>query len=296
MTEKLQRRFAATGNFDGVHSGHKLFINELKKRSKELGLTPTIFTFSNHPLSLVAPERAPGMLMSTERKVEELNLLGVETVLMPFDDNIRMLSAYEYMKMLHDRYGVCAMMIGHDNTFGHDREATYSDFEKYGDELDIKIYAAPCLPGVSSSDVRKAVKAGDMELAHTLLGRYYELEGNVEHGRHLGTCIGFPTVNLCIDSSRLLPLPGVYAAKAILCNSEIYPAVVNIGSRPTVEKTIAPIKTEAHLIGFSGDLYDTNVIIQLVSFIRNERKMSSLDELKAAIKADCASACSILEK
>lgn len=279
------RRGVTVGTFDGVHRGHQLVVETLASESARRGLRPLVVTFEPHPLCVVAPDRAPGLLSSTEARVASLSEMGAEVSLVGFTPEIRRMTAREWMQSLSECYGAELLMVGYDNKFGSDgRTMTFDDYRRLGAEYGIEVLEAPVEAGVSSSAVRRAVTEGRMELAADLLGRRYRIEGRVGHGRQMGRQLGFPTANLQTESELLLPATGVYAALAFV-GHERYDAVVSVGYAPTVTDGMK-LSIEAHLIGFEGDIYDRELALEFVSKIRDEKKFGGLEELKAEISKD----------
>ena len=279
------------GTFDGVHRGHRLVLDTLKTEAAKRGLQPVAVTFDRHPLELIAPHRAPGNLTSTERKSELIRREGVEPLILPFNEKLRGMRAYEWLDYIHRKYGVRLLVAGYDNTFGSDGiDMSIADYKAMGDAIGIEVIAATEEEGVSSSAVRKAVKRGDIANATALLGHRPELEGRVAPGFHIGKDIGFPTANLQVSSRSVLPAAGVYAAAAYIEDAEEgIPAMVNIGVRPTFEGTDSEsthLTVEAHIIGIEEDLYGKKVRLEFAGRLRDEKKFSSVDELVDQLKKD----------
>lgn len=293
------RRMAVVGMFDGVHLGHCFLLGSLKEEARRRGLSPIAVTFSNHPLEIIAPAKAPLLLTGCDEKRALLCGEGVETVVIPFDSCLRDTSSADFLDMLKRDYGVEAMLLGFNNRFGHDAPRDFEAYCRLGSDCGVEIVRAPEFQAegmkVSSSEIRRLISAGDVAGASRLLGRPYSVAGTVGHGHAIGRTIGFPTANLQVDSRRLLPAEGVYAAEAQLPDGERRGAVVNIGRRPTVEgNNDAPLSVEAHIIGYSGDLYGSPLTLSFVARIRSERKFSSLAALKAGIAADLRAATDLL--
>lgn len=285
------RKAITIGTFDGVHRGHQLVLATLKKEAEKRGLQPVAITFDRHPLELVAPNRAPGNLMSTERKAEWIRREGVEPLILPFTEQLRRMRAYEWLDYIHRKYDVTLLVAGYDNTFGSDGiDMSIADYRDMGDSIGIEVIAAPEEEGVSSSAVRKAVKAGEIRKAKSLLGHLPEIEGKVMPGFHVGSEIGFPTANLQIGQRFALPARGVYAALAYVDNSSPgKAAMVNIGYRPTflgTAKESGQLTVEAHIIGADEDLYNRMIRLEFVDKLRDEQKFGSVDELIAQLEKD----------
>lgn len=279
------RKIVTTGTFDGVHKGHREVLDFMKERGAALGLSPAVVTFGRHPLEVISPERAPKLLMTPDDRDAALSSLGVEVVRLAFDESLRRLTAAQWLRRMH-RAGVEEVVVGYDNTFGCDgRSLRMEDYFRLGRAEGIAVEEAPLLPGVSSTLVRDALAQGRVEDAARMLGRPYVLTGTVVHGRHLGHKLGFPTANVDCGSRLAIPAPGVYAADVVLPYGALRKAVVNIGSRPTVDNG-SDISVEAHIPGFSGDLYGKTVSLRFLRRLRDEHRFGSLDELQAAIRAD----------
>lgn len=279
------------GTFDGVHRGHRIVLDTLKEEAARRGLRPVAITFDRHPLELVAPERAPGNLTSATRKSELIRSEGVEPLILPFTEQLRCMRAYEWLDHIHRKYDVKLLVAGYDNTFGSDGlDMSIADYKAMGDAIGIEVISAPEEEGVSSSAVRKAVKSGDIARASALLGHRPELEGQVAPGFHVGSDIGFPTANLQVAAQAVVPAPGVYAALAFIEGTSVrYPAMVNIGYRPTFKGTAKESKhltVEAHVIGMDDDLYGLRLRLEWVGRLRDERKFGSVPELIEQLEKD----------
>lgn len=281
------------GTFDGVHKGHKKVIEFLKSESERRGLRPVVITFDPHPLVVVAPERAPKLLENPGERAEKLRELGVEVIVLRFDEELRRLSAAEWLQMMHDRFGAEMVVAGFDNTFGCDGICMgIGDYRRLGESLGLEILEAPIEKGVSSSMIRRALGAGEVAEATKMLGRPFSVSGEVIHGRELGRQLGYPTANLRSDSRLLLPAPGVYAADAELPDGSRHRAVVNIGVAPTVEAGL-PLTVEAYIPRFCGNLYGSTLRIEFLRRLRDEKRFASLDELKSQIETDSKAAMGI---
>lgn len=291
------RHIAVAGTFDGVHLGHRHLLDTLVERGCERGLSPMVVTFRQHPLSVIRPGAVPPALTTPREKEALLHQAGIENVVtLDFDEQLRRMTAGEFMKMLHDCYGVDEILMGFNHRFGSDNSLAFSDYCEAGHTVGVDVSLAGEFrrkdgSAISSSAIRAMLGRGEVENAAAALGREYSLSGVVGHGRRIGRTIGFPTANIIdVHPSKMIPAPGVYAAVAILDDGSRYQAVVNIGRRPTVEKSAdTPLTIEAHLIGFDGDLYGRALTLSFVKRLRGERPFPSLDELKKQIALDIAS-------
>lgn len=282
---------AVVGTFDGVHPGHRFLLESLLAQAAERGLQPMVLTFTDHPLALIAPDRVPPQLMSAARRRSLLEAEGVEVVMLDFNQELRTLTAAQFLEMLNLRYGVELFLLGFNNRIGSDRLGAESlAGRKIGG---VEVMAADEHPNlsVSSSAIRSALNDGDVETAARLLGRPYSIEGKIVSGKQLGRTLGFPTANLETESGLAIPAVGVYAGEMLG-----HQAVINIGHRPTVEgRTDAPLSIEAHLIGFSGDIYGRHAELTFSRRLRGEQRFDSLEALKLQIKQDIDHARDILQ-
>ncbi len=297
----------ALGNFDGVHVGHRHVIAPIlpiSLRDRHPNLTSTVVSFSPHPQEFFS-QKSRSLLAPFDEKVALLKSLGVEQlVLLPFDAALAKLTAAEFIqKILIDSLQVELISVGFDFHFGRQRQGNITDLQNiWGDRLTVipeqKMSFGDIEPPpvrISSSNIRSALAQGEIDLANSLLGRPYNLVGRVVQGKQLGRTIGFPTANLELPMQKCLPRDGVYAVQAIINNpdaatqtqSQIL-GVMNIGLRPTVDGDRRSV--EVHLFDWQGDLYDQELSVNLIRFIRPEKKFDSLDALKAQIQSDCQTA------
>lgn len=287
MPEPKLQKAAAVGMFDGVHRGHQALAAQVRQAASERGLQPAFFTFDRHPLQTVAPERAPRLLSTPEQR--SLWLEPAVTVTLPFDENLRRMTAEEFMRMLRDKYDVRLMAIGFNHRFGSDRLPNFEDYERIAHSLDMEAILAPEEgEGISSSAIRQAIDRGEIEKANDMLGRPFALAGTVAHGKAIGRSIGFPTANITPTlANQQIPREGVYAGRLLG-----HPALVNIGHRPTVGDD-GHLSIEAHIIDYDGDLYGQPVELELTHRLRDERKFPTLDDLRTQIALDKAALLSL---
>lgn len=282
----MSGKVAAIGTFDGVHAGHAVVLSEVMEEARRNGLEPLAITFDRHPLALISPQRAPLAITTIEKKTELIAKTGVTPIVLPFDEKLRSTTARDWMRMIHDQFGVEHLVVGYDNTFGCDGVAlSLSDYRRIGEETGITVSEAPMLPGVSSSAIRKAIAAGDIDEANRMLGRRFAIPGIVVEGNKLGRTIGFPTANMMPHPGIVVPGNGVYAAVAYLPGGTRRDAVVNIGVRPTVRRG-NNLTIEAHIIDWSGDLYGHHFNLVFHTRMREEIRFNSIDALKRQIEKD----------
>jgi riboflavin kinase/FMN adenylyltransferase len=282
------------GSFDGVHLGHRAVLEEIARRGREAGLRSVLVTFDPHPLEVVNPPAAPPLLTVGMERLEVLAQTGLDEVrLLRFDRRIAALAPEEFVReILLGRCAMRALVIGHDHGFGRGRSGDADTLRRlgamHGFEVDV---VAPVDRGrqrVSSSLIRRAVAGGDLATARLLLGRPYSVSGIVGRGAQRGRSIGVPTINLVPPPARkLLPPDGVYAVMVETPGGR-FGGMLNQGTRPTFGEMTRTL--EAHLFGFQGDLYDRAVRIDWIARIRDVRRFASLEDLKAQLAHDRASA------
>ena len=280
------------GNFDGVHLGHRALLDELKAKARALALPATVLTFEPHPRELFAPDQAPARLASMRDKLELLAECGVDRVhVCRFDRKLASLTAEQFIEQILVRgLSVRHLIIGDDFRFGKARGGDFVMLQKAGNDHRFVVEAMPTVDfgglRVSSSAVREALAAGDIERAERLLGRPFVIAGRVMDGKKIGRTIGFPTANIQVRRKRL-PLSGVFAVTVSGVDSKPLPGAANIGVRPTVAEGLKPV-LEVHLLDFDRDIYGAHVDVNFMHKLRSEAKFESLDALKAQIGRDVA--------
>ncbi len=278
---------ATIGFFDGVHKGHRYLFEQLRKCAAEHEATPLIFTFLQHPRSVLTHDCPPLLTTVEEREL----LLGQFGDVHFFDfAEVQPLTALQFLDYLADRWKVKHLLMGFNHHFGSDGRLTDEQYAAYAQQAGIKVVRA--LPyseddlRPSSTKIRTALQQGNIQEANKMLGYEYMLTGRVVHGRMIGRQIGFPTANIMPQADKLVPAAGVY--KATVSDERLAfsgkPALVNIGTNPTVGNTHQTI--EVHIPGFEGDLYNQPLTLHFVKRLREERRFGSLDELKAQIQKD----------
>ena len=294
ITEYDKRPCAATiGSFDGVHRGHMAMLGELRSAAAKKGLPLMVVTFATHPRRLFDKESAPFQLTPANDRLQLLEEAGVDIcVLLDFDRAMAAMSAAAFMKeILVERLGVQLLAVGYDHHFG--KPTAGEGLEQYiafGREYGVEVFGTQPFViddvAVSSSAVRRALSAGDVVLASSLLGRDYSLAGTVVHGAGIGRVLGFPTANIALDcEERMLPLDGVYETDVTIAG-ETFKGVMNIGVKPTVsgkERTL-----EVHIIGFEGDIYEKDIAVSFVRRLRGEQVFDNVNALRFQIEVDVA--------
>lgn len=289
--QRLDYAVVTSGTFDGVHIGHKKILSRLKEISQHSGGETVVLTFWPHPRTVVSEDSQTLQLLSTiEEKIELFAQLGIDHLaIIPFTRSFSELTSEEFIQqILVNKIGTKKLVIGYDHRFGKNREGSF-DFLKnncsqYGFEVeeisrqDIEDLA------ISSSRIRKALLTGHIAEANELLGRPYTISGTVVKGKQLGRTIGFPTANVHPDESyKLIPQNGAYIIRATY-KGEQFEGMLNIGVRPTVDGSVKTI--EAHLFDFNKEIYGEEVQLELLQYIRPEKKFNGLPELMEQIKLD----------
>ena len=298
-------KIATIGFFDGVHRGHRFLFAQLHEHAKHHQLTPAIYTFDHHPKELLTGQ-APAMLSTHDERKALLQNYG-EVHFLDFSA-VQQLTAEQFMCYLKEQEGVKTLLMGYDHHFGSDCLKGFHEYDKIAHKIGLHIERAhECLVDgvpVSSSRIRKLMAAAQIDQVNRLLGYTYSVSGVVEHGNAIGATLGFPTANIRLNSAKQLPASGVYAVEVHLqaqqsssaaifeqCDlqgiprrSTPYKGVANIGTNPTIGND--HLSLEVHLLDFHGDLYGQSLTISFLSFLREEKKFDSLDELKKQIAED----------
>ena len=278
------------GTFDGVHVGHQKIISQLLEASKKQHETSVILTFFPHPRMVLQKDYEVKMINTLNEKSKLLENLGLdELIIHPFDKDFSRLTAFEFVRnVLVDKLNISKLIIGYDHHFGKNREGNFEQLQEYGTMFDFELEEIPAQNlddvTISSTKIRKALLNGDIEKANTYLGYNFMLTGEVVKGQNLGSKIGFPTANIKIEESyKLIPKTGAYVVKATIDNIR-YDGMLNIGNRPTVEGKHQTI--EVNFFDFKADLYGKIIQIELLKFLRDEKKFDSLDDLKSQLEQD----------
>ncbi|ATV70340.1 bifunctional riboflavin kinase/FAD synthetase [Fusobacterium pseudoperiodonticum] len=287
---EFEDTYVAIGNFDGVHYGHKKLINETIKAARENSKKAVVFTFEKHPLEFLFPERKFDYINTNEEKLYLLESLGVDVVIMQkLDKNFLEYTPLEFVRILKNKLKVKEIFVGFNFSFGKGGLGTAEDLEYLAEVHNIKVNELPpvTLDGelVSSSAIRRKIANSDFDGAIKLLDHPMIVIGEVIHGKKIARQLGFPTTNIKMDNNRLYPPSGIYGAFLQVSdkNSKVLYGVVNIGYNPTLKQEMS---LEVHILDFDREVYGEKLYIQIVKFMREEKKFSSIDELKATIQAD----------
>lgn len=283
-----QQTIFALGFFDGVHLGHQALLTACRELAEKYSCRVGVVTFGAHPDALVLG-KAPVLLNTSEDRKRLLQGYGAEEILeLPFDEKMRAMPWQDFVRMLRDK-GAAGFVCGADFRFGYRGEGNAQKLASYCEESGLPWAVVPeqKVAGIriSSTHIRELLKMGNVLEANRLLGHPHFLTGEVVKGKQLGRQLGFPTANLLLPSGVLVPRFGVYATK-VAVDGNAYPAVTNIGTRPTVNGQ--NVNVECHLLDFAGDLYGKEITVAFYDFLRPEQKFDSLEALKAQIAEDTA--------
>lgn len=290
----LRKVCVAIGVFDGMHLGHQQVIRQTLADARQHEGVPVVITFDRHPNAIVAPDRVPPMLYSLPQKLRAIESLGVaNALLIRFDRAFSEQTGEQFIRSLARDFGhLHSVCVGSEFTFGHKRSGNVALLKQLGTEFKFTVHglAALGLDGepVSSTRIREAVRAGDLDSASQMLGREYSVAGTVIRGDQLGRKLGFPTANLDV-TGLVLPPSGVYAVHARLCGRE-HRGALNLGLRPTLASSQPRLQCEVHLLDFAEEIYDEELELTFATKLRDEQKFPSLDALQKQITADIAAA------
>ena len=278
------------GTFDGVHKGHQKVFDKVINASKLSNLSSVVLTFFPHPRIILNKYNDVKMIDTLDEKIDHLEKIGIDHLIIhPFDKKFSLLSADQFIKeYLVDKLKLKHIIIGYDHRFGKGREASITDLKEYSSEFNFVVDEIDAQEiekiAISSTKIRKSINEGDLETTRVYLGRFFSLTGKVVKGDGLGKQIDYPTANIKIEENyKIIPKDGVYYIKTTIDN-KLYNGMMNIGHRPTIgskEKSI-----EVNLFNFNRDIYDKTISINVIKKIRDEKKFSSIEALKAQLAKD----------
>lgn len=290
------------GFFDGVHLGHQLVIGEVRRHAAELGARTAVVTFDPHPATVVRPESAPLLLTDVDQRLELLAQTGVDyTVVVPFDEARSKEAADDFVRdVLVGCLGARAVVVGADFHFGHQRSGNVELLQRMGAEHGFEVEgiqlaaSTSAVRPVSSTAIREALAAGDVDAANRMLGRLHEVRGTVQQGDQRGRELGYPTANVGVPDGMCLPADGIYAGWHLRPDGSRHPAAISLGRRPTFYDDQPLSLLEAYLLDFDGDLYGEEARVQFVARLRGEERFESVEALVRQIGVDVESCRRIL--
>lgn len=288
--ERLKNSYVALGTFDGVHRGHRVLINSAIEKAKKNGGISVVYTFLNHPLEIIAPERVPKMINTIGEKLRLLEEMGVDyVVLQTFDEKYAETSKEEFIdKILIEYLGAKEIFVGFNYTFAERGSGNVEYLRSVAPKKGIKLNEIQAVEYkgqiLSSTLIRKFILEGKIEEANMFLGRPFFISGEVEHGKKLGRVLGFPTANLKVVN-KVYPPFGIFGGTVLIeGEKEKYNAVINIGKNPTLKP--GELSVEVHILDFNRDIYGKKIDVSIEKHLRDEKKFGSMEELRQGIKND----------
>ena len=289
---KLTKPAITIGNFDGVHKGHQALFDKVRQWARKLGGQSAVVTFDPHPLEVLSPEKAPPFITCHRLKMDLIARCGIDaTIVIPFNHLFSRMSAREFVEIvLVENIGAKAIVVGHDYRFGNSREGNIDFLRRLGGEHGFEVETVAGLrvndTMVSSTTIRQMIASGKIKEANKLLGRLFEVSGEVITGQRRGIQLGFPTANIRLPSMASPPT-GVYVIEAEVEGNR-YGGAANLGYNPTFGN--ADLSLEAHLFDFNGDIYGKTIVIRFIDRLREEIRFPGPAELVVQIARDVASA------
>ena len=289
------------GTFDGVHRGHQEILRNMVRRAKELGGESVVVTFYPHPRQVLSHDSGIRFISTQEEKIHHLEALGIDNlIIIKFTKEFASISSEDFIKnCIVKNINPAVLIIGYDHHFGKGRTGDFSMLYELGNQYHFKVEKIKEQDvddmAVSSTKIRHFLKIGDIRHANSLLGYEFSYTGKVIHGQQVGHKMGYPTANIDVaEEFQLIEKPGVYAT-FVDFDGHSYPAMTYIGKRPTMHDN-RPQSIEAHIINYNGDLYDKEIKIRFVDFVRDDKKFDNFEALKQQIGADEQTIINILNK
>lgn len=280
--------YVALGSFDGLHRGHLSLINKCIELAKKEKYKSMVFTFSNHPRTIINPSIKIEYLMNNIEKVDILEKVGIDKiVLKKFNKEFMELSPEGFIEKLCSDYNIKGIVVGFNYRFGYKNLGDTNLLKKLSEKYNFRLEVIEPLlykdDIISSTRIRNAIKCGEISEANEMLTRPYNLSGIVEHGKQIGRTIGFPTANLKFGEDKVIPAKGVYYTN-IRWKNNIYKGITSVGSNPTVNGTNLTIET--FILDFNHNIYGDDIMVYFIEKMRNEEKFDSIDCLKKQLDKD----------
>ncbi|MBU5482790.1 bifunctional riboflavin kinase/FAD synthetase [Clostridium sp. MSJ-11] len=281
--------YIALGSFDGLHLGHSKLINKAIELAKKNSGKSMVYTFKNHPLSIINKDLVPKLLMDIDQKKKVLNKMGLDYLnLVNFDEEFMKMSPEEFIYNIVSKFNAKGIVVGFNYRFGYKNLGDVDLLKKLSEKYKFQLHVVKPVKYkkelVSSSHIRHIITdTGDMVKAKMMLTRPYSISGTVIVGKQLGRVLGFPTINLSYDKGYITPRGGVYFT-LVEYEGKFYKGVTNVGYNPTVED--GKLGIETHIIGFNKEIYSEDIRLHFIHRIRDEKKFNSLEELAHRIGED----------
>lgn len=280
----------ALGSFDGIHLGHEKLIKRAAEEAKNIGIKSAVFTFSNHPRDLLPGAKRTKNIITQKEKAKIIESLGIDYLIsIKFNKEIMEMRPHDFienilLKKLNMKIAVC----GFNYHFGRKAEGNAQILKALGDKCGFTVIEmSPIKIGnciISSSKIRECIENGKMDMCRNLMGRNYELLGEVVHGNRIGRTMGFPTANIMIPLNMVTPSNGVYITKCHI-SGKTYDSITNIGVRPTIDDDNRK-NAETYIMNFSDEVYGKNIRVEFIRKLRDEIKFASKEDLRKQIEAD----------
>jgi riboflavin kinase/FMN adenylyltransferase len=298
--QQVTRPAVTIGTFDGVHYGHQKILKRLQTIAEQQQGESLLMTFWPHPRKVLQPDNKDLALLNTlNEKITLLERYGLDNLLvLPFTKEFSQQSAQGFIKdLLVDALGVHTLVVGYDHRFGQNREGGYEDLEAASHTHGYHLEQIPAQEindsTVSSTKVREALQAGNIQEATDYLQHYYLLRGTVVYGDQLGRELGYPTANLEVEEDvKLIPAEGVYLVR-VHGLGQVYHGMLNIGKRPTVSAN-GDKRVEVYIFNFEGDLYEQTLTLEFLEWLRGDQHFDGLEALKAQMDQDMANALALI--
>jgi len=281
---------AGLGNFDGLHIGHMALINSIKYSAGVSNLTSVIYTFEKHPEKIIRKKLYNPLIITNENKIRLLEKAGIDVVYFDdFTDELSRMGYEDFVKnILIDKLNIKHVVAGYDYKFGYKAKGNTDMLKELGKKYSFDVTIIPKVKSgdetVSSTNIRKQISNGDMHKAFNLLGRYFSMSGTVLPGKKIGSKIGIPTANIYPEKYLVLPLNGVYITLTSI-KGRLYKSITNSGVNPTVKDNLKSV-IETHILDLNENLYNENIEIFFLQFLREEKKFECVDKLKAQLQKD----------
>lgn len=299
--KKVPNAVVTIGTFDGVHRGHQEILRNMVNRAKEIGGESVVVTFYPHPRQVLSNDSGIRFISTQEEKIAHLEALGIDNlIIIKFTKEFAAIPSEDFIKdYLVKNIQPAVLIIGYDHHFGKGRTGDFEMLYELGSQYHFKVEKIQEQDvdnvAVSSTKIRHYLENGDIKHANMLLGYEYSYIGKVVHGQQVGHKMGYPTANIEVaEEFQLIEKQGVYATFAEI-GGRSYPAMTYIGKRPTMEDN-RPQSIETHIISFDGTLYDKEIKIRFVDFVRDDKKFDNFEALKRQIGIDEQQIINILNK
>jgi riboflavin kinase/FMN adenylyltransferase len=294
--EGVKNPVVTIGTFDGVHRGHQTILSRLQEIARTVDGESVLLSFFPHPRMVLHPEdHRVELLSSPDEKALLLSAAGIDHLMIyPFSHEFSRMSAFDYVRdILVTGLNTHTVVVGYDHRFGRNREGNHDTLIEMGEIFGFRVEEIPAKVidqnNVSSTKIRQALQSGRITEANEYLGYNYSISGKVSHGDKIGRTLGFPTANILTDyPHKLIPSNGIYAVK-VHAGGNSFNGVLNIGVRPTVNSNNRR-SVEVYILNFEKEIYDEKISVELLSYLREEKKFGSIDELKQEIQNDIVKA------